>query len=86
MAKPIEQDISAAFVHPKVKVLAEDIQNAQRIAREMKLVGIEAMLTAVLACMVAGQPADIILKTRAIQLIDEVSPMLEQIAQRAKCG
>ncbi len=86
MAKAIEKDISAAFVHPKVKVMAEDIQSAQRIAREMKLVGIEAMMTAVLACMVAGQPADANLKVHAWKLIDEVQPMLEQIVQQAKRG
>ncbi len=86
MPKQIEKDISKAFVQPQTRVLAEDIQSAQRIAREMKLVGIEAMMTAVLACMVAGQPADVNLKAHAWKLIDEVQPMLEQIVQQAKRG
>ncbi len=86
MPKQIEKDISAAFANPQTRVLVEDIQNAQRLARAIKLTGIEAMMTAVLACMVTGQPADANLKAHAWKLIDEVQPMLEQIAKQGRRG
>lgn len=86
MSKQIDQNISTAFAHPQTRVLAEDIQSAQRIAREMKLTGIEAMLTAVLACMVVGPLADANLKVHAWNLIDEVQPILEQITKQGQRG